>query len=243
MEQSASETQSVKFQLQALVRLQNLDNEIQHRRRLIEGLRQKDKEGSDAVSNRQKDLAQCKQEMDELLKERRKAEGESKDKLELIKKLSGQIFDVKTNEAYNALQSEIALRKQENSLLEERILEMMLAEEEIRGRMAKAEAALKESEGHVKSLQAEDEKEVAVLDKQIQEFQAQWETEAQDVRGDYLDLYKRLRDAKGGLAMAKIDKNICSGCRLTIRPQAAIELQKYRSLLYCDNCARILYVE
>jgi predicted nucleic acid-binding Zn-ribbon protein len=235
--------QAIKVQLHALVRLQELDNEALHRRRLIESLHQKEKVGTDSQTAQQKKVAKLKSDLESLLKDRRQSEVDSKEKLEAAKKMGDQLFSVKTNEAYNTLQSEIQHKKQENGLLEERILEMMMAEEELRAEIGREEKALGDVDGQVKNLHSADEQEIAILEKQIEDYQAQWEIAAKDVRADFLDLYKRLRDAKGGQAMSKIEHDICTGCRLTIRAQAAIELQKYRTLLFCDNCARILYID
>jgi predicted nucleic acid-binding Zn-ribbon protein len=81
------------------------------------------------------------------------------------------------------------------------------------------------------------------IETEIQLIQAQWQEASKVVKAEYLDRYTRLRESKGGLAVAKIENDVCTGCRLSIRPQASIELRKYRTLLFCDNCARIMYVE
>jgi len=244
MDETLSENaQNVKQQLEALIKLQQLDDEINQRNKQIDQLKQQIEDEDKTINSLREILTSRKQEMEKLLKDRREAEVTAKQKSEEIQKLGGQLFEVKTNEAYSALQHEIQQKKQENSLLEERILEMMMAEDELKVKIKQAEDELKEGEQQVTANQAGYNKEIARLQKEIADYQQQWDIASQNVRADYLDRYKRLRSAKGGQAMAKIENDICMGCRLSIRPQATIELKKYRGLLYCDNCARILYVD
>jgi predicted nucleic acid-binding Zn-ribbon protein len=236
-------SQNLKAQIENLVRLQSLDLEILQRRNQAKKLEADIKEAELAASEQRRQLEAQQQQTETLLKDRREAERTVKERQEQISKLQGQIYDVKTNDAYNALQAEVKQKKQEVALLEERILEMMMSEDEYKKGTASAQLALKAAEGAIAVDQAKIRQAMTELEAQIAELQAQWKAAASSVQAEYLDRYVRLRDAKGGLAMSKIENDICQGCRLSIRPQASIELQKYRALLYCDNCARILYVE
>jgi len=235
--------QMIKTQLETLVRLQGLDNEINQRRQQIQSLQSEVGRIEQSAGSLSQSLDEHKHKMEQLVKDRRDAERTIKERQEQVSKLSGQMFDVKTNDAYNALQSEVRQKKQENSLLEERVLEMMMAEDEMKAEQEKLAAALKQEHAKVGELQTTHRQELARLESDIAGVHAQWEIDSKDVSAELLDRYQRLRDAKGGVAIAKIENGICTGCRLTIRAQAAIELKKYRSLLTCDNCARILYAD
>lgn len=233
----------VKAQLAVLLALQDLDNQIGQRRRSMQDLEERILAANQALEQQRQDSQGRKQDLEKLLKERREAERQVKERQEQISKLGGQLFEVKTNEAYNTLQSEIKQKKQENALAEERILEMMLSEDDMNAALHKTAAEIKLREGQAAGEQAQCRQEIARLEAEINVLQGQWQEQAKNVQPDYLDRYQKLRDAKGGLALAKIENDICTGCRLTIRPQAVIELKKGRSLLFCENCARILYVD
>jgi predicted nucleic acid-binding Zn-ribbon protein len=235
--------QNLKAQIANLARLQSLDLEMLQRRNQIKKLEADIQKAELAVLEQRHRIEAQQQQTETLLKDRREAERTVKERQEQISKLQGQLYDVKTNEAYNALQAEVKQKKQEVGLLEERILEMMMSEDEYKKDGSQALQAVKAAESAVLADQNKIRQEMAELESQTAQLQAQWQAAAQSVEAQYLDRYVRLRDAKGGLAMSKIENDICQGCRLSIRPQAAIELQKYRALLYCDNCARILYVE
>lgn len=239
----AQHEQSIKSQLEQLARLQALDLEMLERRRHIEGARKKMESEQSALSKAQSGVQHLRESLDKLLKDRRAAELSVKEKAEQIEKLGGQLYSVKTNDAYHALQSEIKQKKNENSSLEERVLEMMVGEDEMRAEILQAEKALNAEAGLARAGKAEEESHIQTLEKEIAEVKGRWDELARGVSPENLERYQRLRDAKGGLAVAKIENDICTGCRLTIRPQATIELKKYRALLTCDNCARILYAD
>ena len=234
---------NLKDQIDKLVRLQNLDLEILQRRSQGKKLEADIQQAELAAAEQRRQVEAQQQQTEVLLKDRREAERTVKERQEQISKLQGQIYDVKTNDAYNALQTEVKQKKSEISLLEERILEMMMSEDEYKKGTASALQAVKAAEAVILADQEKIRQALVELEGQIVEVQSAWQAVASSVSAEYLDRYVRLRESKGGLAMSKIENDICQGCRLSIRPQAAIELQKYRALLYCDNCARILYVE
>jgi hypothetical protein len=63
------------------------------------------------------------------------------------------------------------------------------------------------------------------------------------IDGRAISLYKLLRDRKGGMAAARVERGMCQGCRITI--PAAI-LQKARaasSVVQCASCERILVLD
>lgn len=244
MEDILSEkAQLVKSQLEALRVLQGLDDEMNQRRAEIARIQEQIASEKKKIEREHQSLKQRKEETEHLLKERRQAEVDAKEQQALIQKLGNQLFEVKTNEAYSTLQNEIRQHKQENSLLEERILEIMLAEDELKVKISETEAGLREAEKHSGDTQSQCQQEIKNLEAAIAGFQREWSAAALKIKPEYLENYQRLLKAKGGKALAKIENDICMGCRLSIRPQASIELRKYRGLLTCDNCARILYVE
>ncbi len=235
--------QMIKSQLEMLLKLQALDQEIGERRAQIREREAEVQRQTQALEASRQLVADRRHALEQMLKERREAERDVKERQEQITKLSGQLYEVKNNEAYTTLQHEIKQKKQENSLLEERILEMLLAEDEANAVIARETAASQQEHGRTTEAAALHGREISRLESEIAGLRARWDEAARGVPADLIDRYTRLRDNKAGLALAKIENGICTGCRLTIRPQAVIELKKYRSLLICDNCARILYVD
>src|SRR5262244_3883968 len=80
------------------------------------------------------------------LKERKKFELDVEQWKERARKYRDQSGSVKTNEAYKALQHEIANAEAEVSKAEDRLLEVMMAGEEFERRVKAAESTLKQAE-------------------------------------------------------------------------------------------------
>jgi len=63
------------------------------------------------------------------------------------------------------------------------------------------------------------------------------------VAANLLPMYELLRKTKGGRAVARVERDLCAGCRLSL-PTG--DVQKARASLgtvLCSSCGRILYVE
>ncbi len=63
------------------------------------------------------------------------------------------------------------------------------------------------------------------------------------VAANLIPMYESLRKTKGGRAVARVERNLCAGCRLSL-PTG--DVQKARTSLgtvLCSSCGRILYAE
>ena len=60
---------------------------------------------------------------------------------------------------------------------------------------------------------------------------------------DLLALYDNLRPRRGGRAVAELDGDMCSACRVAV-PPTKLEAARYgEELVYCGNCGRLLWGE
>ena len=57
-----------------------------------------------------------------------------------------------------------------------------------------------------------------------------------------LKLYERLRLSKGGVAIAKVERGLCRGCRMTLPTNQLQRARVGRETVLCNSCGRILYV-
>lgn len=56
-------------------------------------------------------------------------------------------------------------------------------------------------------------------------------------------LYDLIVQKKQGLAVVKVNGETCGACQLQLRPQLLNEIRLGQSLIVCENCSRILYIE
>jgi hypothetical protein len=174
--------------------------------------------------------------------EQRQVETTLQDQEALVLKLEGQTSQVKTNEAYTALLSEIEQAKEAISEAETQILEGMERIEEAgvaqRGAENGAAEVYKRIEVEEKAC---DERERALAARIAELDGARSETTAR-VPAELLEQYDKIATRRRP-AVVTVSAEICLGCRVDIPPQLFVELIRGKTLIQCGNCHRILIHE
>lgn len=172
---------------------------------------------------------------------RRKHESDIKDEQGKISKYRDQSLNVKTNQEYRALMTEIEHAEKEIAKLEDKILEIMVAADVRKETLKQTEATLKadtaendREKEHARKQTAEDEKELAELTEQRKQLRT-------GVGDDTLRHYDRVLKLRGSALAAVHDDQMCSVCRVILRPQVYQDVMKGEEILACDSCQRIIY--
>jgi predicted nucleic acid-binding Zn-ribbon protein len=155
-----------------------------------------------------------------------------------------KLYEVKTNKEYSAVLAEIEGLKVDKGRIEEEILGLMEAQEQMSREVAEAEGRLKrqEQEGKAQEAAATDDQRAWEADLAV--VRAERDSLARDVPRDLLTQYTRLLRGRGGLAVAVVGSNgICTGCRLSLTPQRFNELRQSSQILTCEGCGRILFYQ
>lgn len=66
------------------------------------------------------------------------------------------------------------------------------------------------------------------------------QAQAAHVSPDDLKMYDRLRRAHSGRALARLDRNLCTGCRISLPTNLVTRARGGSALVQCPNCERIL---
>ena len=56
-------------------------------------------------------------------------------------------------------------------------------------------------------------------------------------------MYGQIANHKQGIVLAPIQAGVCGACKLSLRAQVINEVQMAQTVVTCDNCSRILYIE
>jgi predicted nucleic acid-binding Zn-ribbon protein len=64
---------------------------------------------------------------------------------------------------------------------------------------------------------------------------------AEYIDGDLLRTYDHVRRAHQGKGVAKVDRNLCLGCRISLPVSTVNKARNPNNLIQCPNCERILY--
>ncbi|MDT8323807.1 MAG: C4-type zinc ribbon domain-containing protein [Bacteroidota bacterium] len=232
----------MKSTLQSLYLLQLLDTELDELRELRGDL----PETVNAMEAELKMVEQRIEECEEALKkgavERSQMEKESLELIAKIDRYKGQQLEVTNNKEYDALTREMETAENTIASHEAQIEQTVERAEALKSSKEDFESRLGEL---VKELEVKHEELKEILEATKEEertYETQREALLKDILERDLELYTRIREAKGK-AVAPIRRESCSGCYNVVPPQMILEVKKNDRLFICEHCGRILVSE
>jgi predicted nucleic acid-binding Zn-ribbon protein len=160
-----------------------------------------------------------------------------------VKKLQGQLFQVKTNKEYTAMQREIESAKADNSLLEEEILKTFDAIDQALKARQLEQAKVAQEHEHLATQRQRIERELSAIGERIAQLERDRKTMLPDIHGPTLATYERVLQIREGLALVPIVNDACGGCDRRLPPQVVNEVYLKAALVTCEHCSRILYFD
>lgn len=173
---------------------------------------------------------------------KKEKEGALSAKEEQIKKLQGQLYQLKTNKEYSAMQQEINGQKADNSLIEDDILKFMEEIDNAKVEIAKEKELLAQGEVKLKEQQKQVKLELEEIQKKLQELAAQRQEMLPQVNKNILKKYERILIGKNGLAIVSVNQDACQGCHMNLPPQVINQIRMNKEFIICENCTRFLYI-
>lgn len=234
--------ESVKGLLSLLVDLQALDRVIDSLSDQKNAIPVELAAQRDLLKSHEAKSLDIKKEIEGSQRARRQDELEIEAKNTTMKKLQAQLFEVKTNKEYQAMQTEINGCKEEKAKVEDAMLQKMMAEDEKKRELALAQQQFQAFEKEYKAVEQSLQARLKELEQELVLKRGEREALAAKVEMKPLGVYNKIRKNKDGVALAQVQNGVCGACYMSIRPQLSIELSKGSDLIFCDSCARILYV-
>jgi predicted nucleic acid-binding Zn-ribbon protein len=233
----------LKTQLQHLLELQQIDIQIYDLRRIKEEKPAKIAELEAAFEAKRGALAGLEKAALDLQKQKKDREGELASREESIQKLQGQLYQLKTNKEYHTMQQQIEDAKADKSVIEDKILEFMESIDASRADVEKEKARLTEEEKVFtegkKALQAE----IREIDDKLACLETQRKQATPLIKAEVLAQYDRILKIRGGLAIVPVQGTSCGGCHMFVPPQVINMISMYDTLVTCEMCNRILYLD
>jgi predicted nucleic acid-binding Zn-ribbon protein len=190
-------------------------------------------------------LAKTREAQTLSLKERKKLELDVESWKEKIRKYKDQTAQVKTNEAYRALMHEIEGAEAQIRKAEDIVLDHMVSSEEHDREVKAGEKALAAAEATAKAAKQQIEAERAVAVQQQTALRAERDAAAAAVPEQLYERYRSYAPRHHGIAVALLDGETCSGCRVHLRPHVVQRLRRpeYDEIEECESCGRMLYFD
>ncbi len=229
--------------LERVVRLQQIEDAIERARRAIADEPARQAELAAGLEAARQALETERGRLAANQASRREIEKELTMQQARLSKYRDQLMEVKTNREYQAMQKEIEVAQHEIRKQEDRLLEQMIAFDEITLQVKGTEEAFRQN-------QAANEAERVALAAQLVEAHAATVSLAADraalaaeLSPPVLALFDRVLRHRKASAVVPIRDGRCSACQVRIRPQTVQEIRRNDSVHQCDSCQRILYFE
>lgn len=158
-----------------------------------------------------------------------------------IKKLNVQLYQLKTNKEYEAMQQQIGLAHADCSVLEEDILKLMDAIEQEEKNVSKKQKEIEQKQQEINAQIKQIEQQISVIEADLLKEEEKRKAIAFDVDHKILSHYERILEGKDGFAMAPIVEHTCGGCHMQLPPQVINEIRLKQDIIYCHICSRMLY--
>lgn len=230
-------------EVQALVRLQECDHAVTRLEAELAELPKRLDALQKEAAAQAKSVAALETRLKAGETERRTLEGAVELHKSKIVKLKKQLNEAQNLTQTRALEHEIDWAEQAIAKAEERQLELLMDEEQLRPELAAAKATLLAMQKNFESSRQQalarhkaGLAEVAALGEQRKSTLA-------TLTPQLTSLYERLRKKhKNGVVAVEAVNAQCQGCFMEIRLQLWQELRAHPVLMTCENCGRVLYL-
>lgn len=230
----------MKKRIETLIQLQAIDTRLDDLKlqkgdlpNLIEQIEQELEEVATQIE-------EINQKLSHLNENRRMFEKEIEASKKMLEKFEGQLYQVKTNREYDAISSEIETKKSQIGNLENKILQTYDEETELKKQLEELSEKKQQMEKQFKEYKKELDEISQSTKAEEEKLLAEREALTKMMDKSWLQRYERIRKAKGGIAVAPIERNSCGGCFSAIPPQRIVEIRESNRIYTCDFCGRIL---
>jgi hypothetical protein len=226
-----------------MIELQRVDHLIAGLRADLDAFPKRLRDADAKLNGARAAVAAAKDALAKSQKERKKFELDVQQWKDRAQKYRDQSGAVKTNEAYKALQHEIANAEAEVAKAEDAELEVMMTVDDAERRVRSAEAQLREDEQAVSREKKEIDALQAEKNGKLAALQAERERAIAPVPQDLRDLYERIARRHHGAALAEARDGQCRGCGMRVLPHTLQELRRdpNEEIYRCESCGMILY--
>jgi len=140
------------------------------------------------------------------------------------------------------LQAEISSLKRRRQKMEDTLLEAMINREEAEDALTTARSHLRDVEARRAAEHEDLTAERRALRERLETLEQKRRQTASRIDPGRLSTYERIRELKGGQAVALIKGDGCSACGVAVAPSMVWRLRE-GELIQCDTCRRILVLK
>jgi len=233
---------NLKQEIEKLIKLQDFDKQLYDLNKEKSGKPRILEDLKNEFEQKKQILNEFEEKSKALLLKRKDKEGQLGTKEEKIKELESKLSGLKTNKEYSAMISEINGVKMDKSLLEEDILKMFDEQDALQKDLEKQKEELKTEESNFNTEKGKILERVKEIEGFIKDLSAKRRVAEKEIENKVATQYNRILKGKESLALVKVENHSCQGCFMNVPPQVINEIKMNDKLIFCEMCARILYI-
>ena len=232
-----------KEEIKKLIDLQNMDTEIYDLRTQLEVFPERIKEMDDSLDTKKGGIESADEALKVLQVSKNEKEMDMQSKEGKIQKHESELYLIKNNKEYTALQQEIDSIKADLSLVEEDIIKLFDDIEAAQGRCAEEKKIFEEETQQVEKEKQEIKSEEKQFTERLNSLVVKRSEAAGVIDKVLLSRYEAILVSRGRVALTKVNGEFCGVCNMHLRPQVINEAAKKKNIVVCENCSRMLYAE
>jgi len=223
--------------------LQEMDIEIQAKQAALGDVETRLGESEELEEARQ-EVEEQRHRLREAQKKQREAEWAVEEVRVKIQPLEKKLYGgtIKNPKELVGFQQDVDSLKARQRELEDRALEAMSAAEEVERGLAEAERRRSDMEARWQAEQESLRQQRDVLQREIRELGRRRSGQEVTIDAEMMRQYEALRALHQGRAVAKVERGICQGCRITLPMHVLQRARRGNHLVQCTSCERILYL-
>lgn len=140
------------------------------------------------------------------------------------------------------LHADFKMLNRQASEMEDTLLATLVEIDEAEAALTEAQTAYADLHARWEEDQGRLRAERDELEPEIARLGSERESAAADLDPRALSLYGLLRERRGGVAVAKVDRGMCGGCRISLPSATLTKAKTGTELVQCVSCERILLV-
>ena len=231
---------TVANKLEALMRLQTIDSQLDEIRRVRGDLPEEVRDLEDEIAGYEVRVNKFDEEIqaiNDTIAARKQA---IKDSENLIRKYEDQQSNVRNNREYDAITKEIELQRLEIQISEKKIKEGYYQIEQKNNDIAGTKQKLEERRKDLASKNGELQVIVSESEEEERGLVKEREEAIKNIEERLLMAYNRIRqNVRNGLAVVTVKRDACGGCFNTVPPQRQSDIASHKKIIVCEHCGRI----
>jgi hypothetical protein len=223
--------------------LQEIDLGLEASRTTLGGVEERLGE-SEEVQQARRTVEEQRDRLREGQKKQREAEWAVEEVRAKLQPVEEKLYSgtVKNPKELMGFQQDVDSLKGRQRELEDGTLEAMSSVEEAEAGLTEAERWLSEVEARWQEEQESLFRQRDVLQGEIPDLEGRRSRQVTTIDAEVMRQYDALRAAHQGRAVAKVERGICQGCRITLPMHIVQKARRSNLLVQCTNCERILYL-